>query len=77
MTAIRAFDPARDRAAMRSLFVELHETERALDSRMRPSELIADEYLECIFECCEKWDGVIFVVDDEFGKGFVGYVCVW
>ena len=75
MTTIRDYDPARDSAAVRALFVELHETERAIDPRMRPSEEIADDYLAKVFERARVYDGVLFVAERE--GTVVGYVSVW
>ena len=75
MTPIREYDAARDAAVVRALFVELHETERAIDPRMRPSEEIADAYLAKVFERARIYDGVLFVAEHE-GK-VVGYVSVW
>ena len=75
MTTIRDYDPARDAAAIRALFVELHETERAIDPRMRPSEEIADAYLAKVFERARVYDGVLFVAERE--GTVVGYVSVW
>lgn len=75
MTAIRVYDPGRDAAAVRALFVTLHETERAIDPRMRPSEAIADAYLAKVFERARAFDGVLFVA--ERAGRVVGYVSVW
>jgi len=77
MTMIRAYDAERDAIELRGLFIELHETERSIDPRMRPSESIADEYLATMFERCTRWDGVVLVVEATEGEGLAGYVCVW
>jgi ribosomal protein S18 acetylase RimI-like enzyme len=75
MTAIRRYDAAKDAGRLRPLFVALHETERAIEPRMRPSEEIADVYLAKMFGRCEEWDGVVLVADGD--AGLLGYVCVW
>jgi len=77
MTTIRNYDAERDATELRGLFIELHETERALDSRMRASEEIADEYLAKTFERCVRWDGIVLVAESADGEGLAGYVCVW
>ncbi len=73
--SIRAADPARDAQVVRRLFVALHEHERAIDPRMRPSEEIADAYLARSAERSREYDGLTFVA--ELGGEVVGYVCVW
>ena len=73
--SIREADPARDAASIRALFVALHEHERAIDPRMRPSDAIADAYLAQSAERCRRYDGVTLVGERE-GE-VLGYVCVW
>ncbi len=75
MNTIRAWDPGRDAAAIRALFIELHEVERQIDPRMRDGEAIADAYLEQIDERCRDWDGVLLVAERD-GR-IVGYACVY
>lgn len=75
MTRVRAWDPARDLAAVRALFGELHETERRIDPRMRPTGAIADAYLAQMQARCEDWDGAVLVAEE--GDAVVGYVCVY
>jgi len=72
---IREYEAARDAEVVRALFVELHETERAIDPRMRPSSEIADAYLTKTFERARLYDGVLYVAED--AGEVVGYVSVW
>ena len=73
--AIREADPARDADAIRRLFTVLHEHERAIDPRMRPSDEIVDAYLARSAERCREYDGVVLVAEQ--AGAVAGYVCVW
>ena len=77
MTRIREYDRARDAAAVRALFIELHEAERAIDPRMRPSEEITDAYLAKSDERLREYDGTLYVAERETDGLVVGYVSVW
>lgn len=73
--AIRDYEPARDAAALRACFVELHEAERALEPGLPSAEEIADLYLQRLHERCTRWRGRILVA--EFDGEIAGFVSVW
>ncbi|MCA9511836.1 MAG: GNAT family N-acetyltransferase [Myxococcota bacterium] len=73
--ALRAFDPDRDYPAIRRCFVELQETERALDPAMPAGEDVADAYLALLFERCREFAGAVIVA--EVDGEVAGYAAVW
>ena len=75
MLRIRDYEASRDRAAVRELFVMLHEVEREIDPRMRTSEEIADAYLDQMAMRCREWDGVLLVATGD--EKVIGYACVY
>jgi GNAT superfamily N-acetyltransferase len=71
---IREYRPA-DASAVRQCVVELQDFERALDSRLRPGETMADEYCERIHARCVESDGRVFVAEHD--GAVVGFVAVF
>jgi ribosomal protein S18 acetylase RimI-like enzyme len=69
---VREWDPPRDRAAVRSCFVELQDFERELEPGMRPGEEIADAYLDLMLRRCREFDGVVLVAEQ--GGAVVGFL---
>jgi ribosomal protein S18 acetylase RimI-like enzyme len=63
-----------DRPAVRACFVELQDHERALDPRIPAGELVADGYLEGLFQRCARYAGRLYVAEAE-GR-VVGFVSV-
>jgi len=63
-----------DYPAVRECFIELQETERALDDRLPAGASVADTYLRGLLERCQRYDGRIFVA--EAGGRVVGYASV-
>ena len=70
---IREYE-ASDVEAVRRCIVELQEFERAIDSRLRPGELIADEYWSQVQRRCTDRNGCVFVAEIE--AAVVGFVAV-
>jgi GNAT superfamily N-acetyltransferase len=71
---VREYVPA-DAADLRRCVVELQEFERTLEPRLRPGEVMADEYCQLIHERCRRWQGTIFVAEvDGCVVGFVAVV---
>lgn len=66
---------ARDAAALEECFVELQESERALDPLLREGRGAAEEYLAHMFSRCAETEGKVFVA--EAGGRVVGFVSVW
>ncbi len=73
-STLRPYDPARDRAAVRVCVVALQDFERALEPSLRPSEAMADAYLEHILERIAAHSGCIFVAELE--GALIGFVAV-
>jgi ribosomal protein S18 acetylase RimI-like enzyme len=71
---IREYRPA-DVSAVRQCVVELQDFERALDSRLRPGETMADAYCERIHARCAESDGRLFVAEQD--ESVVGFVAVF
>jgi ribosomal protein S18 acetylase RimI-like enzyme len=71
---IREYRPA-DVSAVRQCVVELQDFERALDSRLRPGETMADAYCERIHARCAESDGRVFVAEQD--ESVVGFVAVF
>jgi ribosomal protein S18 acetylase RimI-like enzyme len=72
---IREFDRARDRTALRELFIELQNSERQLDPGMPEGSTVATAYLKRMLARCRHWDGRVFVA--EVAGEVVGFACVW
>jgi GNAT superfamily N-acetyltransferase len=72
-TSIRPFEP-RDASALRQCVVALQEYERVIDARLRPGEMMADEYCDFLHGRCRDARGVILVADHD-GE-VAGFVCV-
>jgi ribosomal protein S18 acetylase RimI-like enzyme len=64
MVTIRPFRPD-DEPACRTCIVELQEAERAIDTRLRRGEDMADEYLCQMHERCAQYDGTIIVAEGD------------
>jgi ribosomal protein S18 acetylase RimI-like enzyme len=75
VTTVREYDPERDEAQLRALFVELQEFERQIEGELLPGEEIAAPYLELMFSRCAKWAGKVFVA--ELDGELAGFVSVW
>ena len=71
---IRPYDPASDRAAVRGCVVALQDFERALEPSLRPSEAMADAYLDHILERAAAWSGLLLVAELE--DALIGFVAV-
>ena len=54
---------ATDEPACRECVVELQETERTIDARLRRGEEMADEYLQHMHARCREWAGTILVAE--------------
>lgn len=63
-TVIRTYRDS-DAAAVRACIVELQDHERAIDSRLRPGESMADAYLGHMLERCRDCSGVILVAEHD------------
>lgn len=75
MITIRQYRGGTDDAALRCLEVELQEFERTVEPALPPGEAMADAYIAHLFACCAKWQGRMFVAEDD---GVVaGFVCVY
>jgi len=72
---IRAYDPDSDYPAVRRCFVELQETERAIDPDMPAGDDIAEAYLDKLFERGREYDGVVLIAD--LDGAVAGYVAVF
>lgn len=75
MASIRLFDVERDAPGLRRGVIELQEFERALEPRMPRGEDMADAYVADMLASCERWQGAIFVADED-GE-VVGFVSVF
>jgi ribosomal protein S18 acetylase RimI-like enzyme len=62
VTIIRPYEP-RDSAGCRACVVELQDSERGFDPRLRPGESMADEYLAQMHRNCREYGGAIFVAE--------------
>ncbi len=65
MAILRTYERERDAPAVRALFVELQDTERALAPDMPAGDLVADRYLAELDANLGEADGEIFVVEDD------------
>jgi ribosomal protein S18 acetylase RimI-like enzyme len=70
---IRPYRPD-DASAVRYCVVELQESERVLDPRLRPGQAIADDYCEQLHAQCREAEGRMFVAEQD--GTVVGFVCV-
>lgn len=71
---IRALE-GRDAATLREFIIALHDTERALEPRLRPGASMVDDYIAQIAAGCAEHDGAIYVAEAE--NGIVGFICVY
>lgn len=71
---IRPYDPPRDRAAVRACVVALQDFERVLEPSLRPSEAMADAYLDHILAQIAAHSGRIVVAELE--DALIGFVAV-
>ncbi len=73
-SAIRHYEPSRDRDQLRACIVELQDFERALEPRLPRGEEMADQYLVFMLERCARTSGRVFVA--EVDHTVVGFVAV-
>jgi GNAT superfamily N-acetyltransferase len=71
---IREYRPA-DASAIRGCVVELQDFERAIDSRLRPGETMADAYLDRLRARCVEAAGRLFVAEQD--GSVVGFVSIF
>lgn len=71
---VREYNEGSDAAALRRIFIELQDFERAIDPRMPSGEAIADRYLRLMFKRCAEFAGVVLVAEID---AVVGFVSVW
>jgi ribosomal protein S18 acetylase RimI-like enzyme len=74
VTAIRLYDPSRDRPGLERCFVALQEHERTLDPDLLSGKTVVTAYLNQLFSSCALSDGRIFVA--EARNAMVGFVAV-
>lgn len=72
-TVIRPFEP-RDAGALRQCVISLQEYERVIDTRLRPGEMMADEYCDYLHMRCRDARGIILVAEHD--AEVAGFVCV-
>jgi GNAT superfamily N-acetyltransferase len=66
---------ASDFEAVRRCVVELQDYERTIDPRLRPGELMADDYWKSIEVRCSEADGLVLVAEQD--GAVVGFVAVF
>jgi GNAT superfamily N-acetyltransferase len=72
---IRELDPARASDVLSGLVIALQTYERQWDPGMPEGPAMVRRYLSLLLERCRKWDGKIFVAEED--GDVVGFVCVW
>src|ERR1044072_205135 len=74
MVAIREYRPE-DGQQLEECFIELQEFERRIEPRRLEGSIVAQKYLQYMFDKCAQTQGQVFVLDDE--DKVVGFVSVW
>jgi ribosomal protein S18 acetylase RimI-like enzyme len=74
MVLIREYRPE-DSRQVEECFVELQEFERLIEPRRVEGKIVAEKYLQFMFDKCAQTEGRVFVLEDD-GR-VVGFVSVW
>lgn len=74
MPIIREYRAA-DSQQVRECFIELQEFERRIEPRRIEGKVVAEKYLQFMFDRCAQTQGRVFVLEDE--NRIIGFVSVW
>src|ERR1044072_849497 len=74
MVAIREYRPE-DGQQLEECVIELQEFERRIEPRRLEGSIVAQKYLQYMFDKCAQTQGQVFVLDDE--DKVVGLVSAW
>ncbi len=75
MASIREYNPRIDKKAVIALIMELQDSEKSFNPRLPSGVEVAKPYFAWMMKRCQKYDGKIFVAEEE-GE-VIGFISVF